>query len=183
MLITMLQCVPNVRRDIRLCRDFFARQADAQSQDCESEIQRAIDDVRAYPWASRPMPQLPGGHLPLRRRTTGRFVIVYHYLPPIYPCVPPVVVIRAIKSIRAPNVADRLEALQGGRTSDDGDDFDWDDIIATTEADDRAGRFAFNSDDYPTGEEAMKAMHSLIDKICDEAMNRVRSPTTLDAKG
>lgn len=183
MLITMLQCVPTIRRDIQLCRDYAVRQTDAGPQDCELEIQRGIDDVRAYPWVSKAMPKVPTAQLPLRRRTIGRFVIVYHYLPPIYPCVPAVVVIRAVKPIRAPSVADRLYALPSGRPVGQEDDIDWDDIIATTEADDRAGRFAFNSDDYPTDEEAMKAMHALIDKICDEAMNRVRSATALDDKG
>jgi hypothetical protein len=182
MLITMLQCAPTVRRDIQLCRDYAARQTDAGPQDCELEIQRGMDDVRAYPWVSKAMPQVPTAQLPLRRRTIGRFVIVYHYLPPIYPCVPAVVVIRAIKPIRAPSVADRLYALPSGKPFGEEDDIDWDDIIATTEADDRAGRFAFNSDDYPTWEEAMKARRALMDEIFDKAMSRVRS-TSLDAKG
>jgi hypothetical protein len=182
MLITMLQCVPTIRRDIQLCRAYAARQTDAGPQDCELEIQRGMDDVRAYPWVSKAMPKVPTAHLPLRRRTTGRFVIVYHYLPPIYPCVPAVVVIRAVKPIRAPSVADRLYALPSGKPIGEKDDIDWDDIIATTEADDRAGRFAFNSDDYPTWEEAMKAMHAMIDEIYERAINRVRS-TPLDATG
>jgi hypothetical protein len=183
MLITMLQCVPTVRRDIQLCRDYVARQIDAGPPDCELEIQRGIDDVRAFPWVSKAMPKVPTAQLPLRRRTTGRFVIVYHYLPPIYPCVPAVVVIRTIRPIRAPSIADRLYALPSGKPIDEEGNIDWDDIIATTEADDRAGRFAFNSDDYPTWEEAMKAMHALVDKIWDEALNRVRSTDSSHAKG
>lgn len=183
MLITMLQCVPTIKRDIQLCRDYAARQTDAGPPDRELEIQRGMEDIRAYPWVSKPMPKLPTARLPLRRRTVGRFVFVYHYLPPIYPCVPAVVVIRGVKPIRAPSAADRLYALPSDKPIDQQDDIDWDDIIATTEADDRAGRFAFNSDDYATDEEAYGAMHALIDKICDEAMNRVRSDTPLDAQG
>jgi hypothetical protein len=80
-------------------------------------------------------------------------------------------------------MADRLEALPSGNPIGPGDEIDWDDIIATTEADDRAGRFAFNSDDYPTWEEAVKARRAFVDEIWDEAINRVRSTASLHAKG
>ena len=62
------------------------------------------------------------------------------------------------------------------------DDIDWDNIIATTEADFRAGRFAFNSDDYPTFEEAMTAMRAWIQRIGGEATNRVRCDSSRDVE-
>jgi hypothetical protein len=45
---------------------------------------------------------------------------------------------------------------------------DWDEILATTEDDFEAGRFAFNSEDYPTHEEAMKALDQWMQNIFDE---------------
>jgi len=195
MTIAMLQCMPRVRRDIQLCRDFVARQSGVRPRDCELQIQRGIDDVRAYPLISRPVVQLPDVDVWLRRRIAGRFAIVYAYLPPIFTNVPSVVIIRAIKPVRVANVLEGVPEPPKRKTYDPDDpdtweaiidhedDIDWDDIIATTEADDRAGRFAFNSDDYSTWEEAMKAMHALIDQICDEAICRVRSDTSLHAKG
>jgi len=65
---------------------------------------------------------------------------------------------------------------------DNEDDIDWDNIIATTEDDFKAGRYAFNSADYATHEEAMEAMRALIHSIAEEAINRVRSNTSLDAQ-
>ena len=38
------------------------------------------------------------------------------------------------------------------------DDVDWDDIIATTQDDVEAGRYAFTTEDYPTHEEGMAAL-------------------------
>lgn len=49
-------------------------------------------------------------------------------------------------------------------------DIDWDEIIATTQDDFLAGRYAFNSEDYPTHEEAMKALHKWFDDIYEEVM-------------
>jgi hypothetical protein len=190
MLTTMLQCMPSARRDIQRYRDFVAGQPGSRLQDAELEIQRGIEEIRAYPRMSRPVVQLPDVDVWLRRRTAGRLVIVYAYLPPIYPCVPAAVIVRAVRYVCVTNVLEGVPEPQKRKTYDPDDpdiweaiidhedDIDWDDIIATTEADDRAGRFAFNSDDYPTWEEAMKAMHALIDQICDEAINRVRSDST-----
>jgi hypothetical protein len=156
------------------------------------QIQRGIDDVRAYPLISRPVVQLPDVDVWLRRRIAGRFAIVYAFLPPTFTNIPSVVIIRAIKPIRVPNVFEGVREPPKREPHDPDtwevnidheDDIDWDNIIATTEADDRAGRFAFNSDDYPTWEEAMKAMHALIDQICDQALDRDRHDTSLHAKG
>ena len=47
---------------------------------------------------------------------------------------------------------------------------DWDEILATTEDDFQAGRYAFNSADYPTHEEAMKAFHQWLDDILQEVL-------------
>jgi hypothetical protein len=49
-------------------------------------------------------------------------------------------------------------------------DVDWDEIIATTEDDFRAGRFAFNSADYPSHEAAMEAMRKLIHDIFEKVL-------------
>ena len=102
MTIAMLQCMPRVRRDIQLCRDLTARQPGGSPQDCEMQIQRGIDDVRAYPLISRPVVQLPDVDVWLRRRIAGRFAIVYAYLPPIFTNVPSVVIIRATRSCGGP---------------------------------------------------------------------------------
>ena len=52
---------------------------------------------------------------------------------------------------------------------DDLDGIDWDEIIETTQADFLAGRFAFNSADYPTDEAAMAAL----DRWLDDAFQKV----------
>ena len=52
---------------------------------------------------------------------------------------------------------------------DNSEGIDWDEILATTEDDFEAGRFAFNSADYPTHEEAMKALDQWMQNIFDEA--------------
>ena len=62
------------------------------------------------------------------------------------------------------------------------DDIDWDNIIATTEDDFKAGRYAFNSADYATHEEAMLALRAWIHSIAEEAIKRVRSDTSLHAQ-
>ena len=55
---------------------------------------------------------------------------------------------------------------------DNSEGIDWDEIIASTEDDFRAGRFAFNSADYPTHEEAMEAFDRWLKKIFDEALGK-----------
>ena len=48
------------------------------------------------------------------------------------------------------------------------DDIDYDEIIATTQPDFEAGRFAFDSRNYATHEEAMAAMEALFLKCFEE---------------
>ena len=55
---------------------------------------------------------------------------------------------------------------------DTSDGIDWDEITATTEPDFRAGRFAFDSRDYPTHEEAMIALDQLTKEWVDEIIQR-----------
>jgi hypothetical protein len=49
------------------------------------------------------------------------------------------------------------------------DDIDYEEIIATTQPDFEAGRFAFDSRNYATHEEAMAAMETLLLKCFEEA--------------
>ena len=51
---------------------------------------------------------------------------------------------------------------------DNSEGIDWDEILATTEDDFEAGRFAFNSEDYPTHEEAMKAFKQWTRGVLEE---------------
>src|SRR5579872_6007159 len=51
---------------------------------------------------------------------------------------------------------------------DNSEGIDWDEILATTEDDFQAGRFAFNSEDYSTHEEAMEALSRWLWSIHDE---------------
>ena len=63
------------------------------------------------------------------------------------------------------------------------DAIDWDNLLASTEADDEAGRYAFNSEDYPTHEEAMKALWNWIHSIAEEVRRRVASEASSDVAG
>src|SRR5579871_843189 len=58
---------------------------------------------------------------------------------------------------------------------------DLEDIIMTTQADYEAGRYAFNSEDYATDEEAMVAMKALIHSIAEKVERERASSPTLDA--
>jgi hypothetical protein len=51
---------------------------------------------------------------------------------------------------------------------DNSEGIDWDDILVKTEDDFREGRFAFNSEDYPTHEEAMVALKQFTRGILEE---------------
>lgn len=62
------------------------------------------------------------------------------------------------------------------------DDIDWENIFDTTEDDFKAGRFAFNSADYATHEDAMRALRDWIHSIAVEAINRVRANASLHAQ-
>lgn len=191
MLSRLVQCMPRVRRDIKRCRDRVAGQPGGQVQDCELEIQRGIDDIRADPEGSRPEARLPDSPWCLRRRQAGQFVIVYVFLPTWDPRVPSVVIIRAIKHGRVPDTFHGVNELSTLDTPEDQeaqchiiepeDDIDWDEIIATTEADDRAGRYAFDSANYATDEESMTALWSWIQSIAEEGRRRVAADPSYDA--
>jgi hypothetical protein len=60
---------------------------------------------------------------------------------------------------------------------------DWEEIILTTQEDFEAGRYAFNSADYATHEEAMAAMRALIHSIAEEVQRDAASNAPLDAPG
>lgn len=64
---------------------------------------------------------------------------------------------------------------------DTSDGIDWDEITATTQPDFEAGRFAFNSEDYPTEEAAMAAMDAFVEKLIEEALRAVAANNSLDA--
>jgi hypothetical protein len=51
------------------------------------------------------------------------------------------------------------------RKYDPDDGFDWEEIILTTQEDFEAGRYAFNSENYATHEEAMVALDAWLDGI------------------
>src|SRR5882724_977217 len=61
---------------------------------------------------------------------------------------------------------------------DTSEGIDWDEILATTQDDFEAGRFWFNSADYPTQAEAMAALraliHSVVEEVEREAASRAR---------
>jgi hypothetical protein len=68
--------------------------------------------------------------------------------------------------------AERLDA-EDRLLDDTSEGIDWDDIIATTQPDFEAGRFAFNSVDYPTEEAAMAAMEAFREDIFKEVLREV----------
>jgi hypothetical protein len=70
------------------------------------------------------------------------------------------------------------EARQYDDTSEG---IDWDEIIATTQDDWIARRFAFNTADYPTPEEGMEAMKKHMDSILQEVLDEIAAERLLDA--
>ena len=82
----------------------------------------------------------------------------------------------------APNSAAQLNRIDADAvlTDDSSDGIDWDDITATTQPDFEAGRFAFDTGDYPTEEVAIAAMEEFMDKMLEEAL-REAAKTPLDA--
>jgi hypothetical protein len=60
---------------------------------------------------------------------------------------------------------DNIEA----RRYDPDDGIDWEEIILSTQEDVEAGRYAFNSEDYATDEEAMAALGAWLDAIIEKA--------------
>jgi len=77
----------------------------------------------------------------------------------------------------------KLDVPSNPETWDCEDAIDWDNLLASTEADDEAGRYAFNSEDYPTHEEAMKALWNWIHSIAEEVRRRVASEASSDVAG
>ncbi len=51
---------------------------------------------------------------------------------------------------------------------DTSEGIDWDEIIASTQDDVEAGRFTFDSADYPNDEEAMAALWNCLQSIAEE---------------
>ena len=64
---------------------------------------------------------------------------------------------------------------------DTSEGIDWDEILASTQDDFLAGRFAFNSADYATDEEAMAALEQLIHTIAEEVRREIAAVRPLDA--
>jgi hypothetical protein len=60
------------------------------------------------------------------------------------------------------------------------DGIDWDEITATTQPDWEAGRFAFDSADYPTDEAADAAMYALLRSIEEKVYEEIAA-TAVDA--
>jgi len=61
------------------------------------------------------------------------------------------------------------------KLDDTSDGIDWDEITATTQPDWDAGRFAFDSSEYPTEEAAMAAMRELLHSIVEKAWREATS--------
>jgi hypothetical protein len=66
-----------------------------------------------------------------------------------------------------PNNLDPIDE-EARKYDDTSEGIDWDEIIASTQDDVEAGRFTFDSSDYPSDEEAMAAMWSYLQSIAEE---------------
>jgi len=66
-----------------------------------------------------------------------------------------------------PNNLDPIDE-EARKYDDTSEGIDWDEIIASTQDDVEAGRFAFDSSDYPTDEEAMAAFWKFLMSIAEE---------------
>jgi hypothetical protein len=77
---------------------------------------------------------------------------------------------RPVRDMESPHPQD----VAGCDFEDTSDGIDWDDIIATTQEDFLAGRFAFNSADYPTNKEAMIALDRWFDDILQKVLKDQR---------
>jgi hypothetical protein len=69
------------------------------------------------------------------------------------------------------------------KLDDTSDGIDWDEITATTEPDCEAGRFTFNSADYPTDEAAMAAFEKYIHSIFETVLREIAPRASVDAPG
>ena len=70
-----------------------------------------------------------------------------------------------------PNNLDPIDE-EARKYDDTSDGIDWDEIIATTQDDFLARRFAFNSADYPTQEEAKAARWRWLESIAERVARR-----------
>jgi hypothetical protein len=77
----------------------------------------------------------------------------------------------ARRPVYDPNNLHPLDA-EARQYDDTSEGIDWDQIIATTQDDWEARRFAFNSDDYPDNETAMTALEQLLDSILQKVLHR-----------
>lgn len=75
-----------------------------------------------------------------------------------------------------PNSLDPIDA-EARKYDDTSEGIDWDEIIATTQDDEEAERFAFDSDVYATDEEVSAALDRHLSAILDRVVRRVRDET------
>jgi hypothetical protein len=68
-----------------------------------------------------------------------------------------------------PNNLDPRDA-EARQYDDTSEGIDWDEIIASTQDDFLAGRFAYNSAEYATEEEAMAALDRLVDDVLQKVL-------------
>ena len=73
------------------------------------------------------------------------------------------------------------EDEEARKLDDTSDGIDWDEIIATTQDDFLAGRFAYNSADYATQEEADMALYAWLVGILEEVEREQAAVPARDA--
>jgi len=64
---------------------------------------------------------------------------------------------------------------------DTSEGIDWDEIIATTEAEREAGTYAFCTSDYPTQEEGQAALKDWIHQLCEKVRREATSTSAHNA--
>lgn len=79
-----------------------------------------------------------------------------------------------------PNNLDPIDE-EARKYDDNSEGIDWDEIIATTQDDFLAGRFAFDSRDYATDEEAMAALTRWVDAIFEGVVSERATVLSHDA--
>jgi len=75
------------------------------------------------------------------------------------------------------------EDEEARKYDDTSEGIDWDEIIATTQDDFEAGRFWYNSAEYPTQAEADAALRALIHSVVEEIEREAASVPAPDAAG
>jgi len=75
------------------------------------------------------------------------------------------------------------EDEEARKLDDTSEGIDWDEIIASTQDDFLAGRFAYNSADYATQEEADIALHAWLVGILEEVQREQAALPARDAEG